>query len=710
MSKEYISDDAELMKEWDYSENEKIGLYPQNITRGSEKKANWICSQGHRFLARVDHRCREGSGCPYCSGRLPIVGENDLFSTHPHLKEEWDFELNSNIDPLKCKAGTNKKAHWICRQCGNKFSQDISKRSCYNCGCPECSKKKRAITQRMNHLATTQSLAQSHPQIAAEMIYDENRPDITPDKVTSKSNLVAKWQCSVCKYVYDARICDRVNYKNNCPACAGKVVFKGYNDFETLFPEIAKEWHPTKNGQRRPDQYTKGSDEYAWWICPLGHEYKTTINSRASGKGCPICSGHQVLKGFNDLESQYPEIAKEFHPYKNGEETPDSIHKGSNKEYYWICEQGHEWKAPVSSRTQGYGCNVCAIKRRGESRRLRAVSENGSLAENLPELAAEWHPTLNGTNTPDMFTIKSNAIVWWMCRNGHEWQAPIYSRTAGNGCPKCNFHLSTSFPEQAIFFYLSKVTTAESRFTIQKTEIDVYLPELKVGIEYNGRYYHSTRKKQDADKRKKCLEMGIRLITVNEGEEEYEDEDVLGYKYVNADYINLKETILRIADMLNLKHPDIDIARDRSVIKSGYTFSPVKNSVAEKCPRALELWDYEKNADLSPYQISFYSETKVWWKCPKCNNGWDSVPYSIKKVKCPICSNRRTIPGVNDLETRYPEIAKEWDYEKNDLLPSMVSPHSHKKAYWICSKGHSWYTAISVRTRGCGCRYCAGKK
>ena len=49
------------------------------------------------------------------------------------------------------------------------------------------------------------------------------------------------------------------------------------------------------------------------WKCKHGHEWEASVKSRTiNGTGCPYCSHNKVLAGFNDLASQYPDIAAEW--------------------------------------------------------------------------------------------------------------------------------------------------------------------------------------------------------------------------------------------------------------------------------------------------------------------------------------------------------------------------------------------------------------
>ena len=113
-----------------------------------------------------------------------------------------------------------------------------------------------------------------------------------------------------------------------------------------------------------------------------------------------------------------------------------------------------------------------------------------------PIIASQWHPTKNGKLTPKMITHGSTKKIWWQCEKGHEWQVSPNARTNHvdanlTNCPVCSSELKTSFPEQAILYYLSKVTSTENRNIAFGKELDIWLPDLRVGIEYDGIYYHS---------------------------------------------------------------------------------------------------------------------------------------------------------------------------------------------------------------------------
>ena len=137
-----------------------------------------------------------------------------------------------------------------------------------------------------------------------------------------------------------------------------------------LHPNLAKEWHPTKNGNLNPSDVTPGSHQKVWWKClkKPNHEWPSTVNNRANGNGCPYCAGQKVCED-NNLEFLYPNLAKEWHPTKNGDLKPTDVTPGSHQKVWWRClkNKEHEWKTTVASRANGTGCRECyRLRRKGK--------------------------------------------------------------------------------------------------------------------------------------------------------------------------------------------------------------------------------------------------------------------------------------------------------------------------------------------------------
>ena len=137
---------------------------------------------------------------------------------------------------------------------------------------------------------------------------------------------------------------------------------KGQNDLLSQHPACINEWDFNKNHPLSPDAVVAGSSKKVWWICCKGHSYEQSINLHVGrGYGCPYCSHRKVLTGYNDLETLFPDIATEWHPYKNAELKPSSITAYSKKKVWWLCSRGHSYEQTVERRTRrGSACYYCS--------------------------------------------------------------------------------------------------------------------------------------------------------------------------------------------------------------------------------------------------------------------------------------------------------------------------------------------------------------
>lgn len=252
----------------------------------------------------------------------------------------------------------------------------------------------------------------------------------TPRDISYGSKRKVWWRCGK-GHVWQAQVTSRTNNHTGCPYCSGTRPCPGETDLATCRPDLAAQWHPSKNGGLRPDQVLPGSHKAVWWRCDKGHEWRAEVKSRTAGCGCPVCANREEVPGENDLASAFPEIAAQWHPVKNGTLSPRDVVAGSHRKVWWRCAKGHEWQAQIAARTRSAsGCPVCAG---------RAVSAGeNDLATLAPGIAAQWDPEKNGSLRPTDVAPFSNRAVWWRCEKGHSWKASVASRTSRlRGCPYC---------------------------------------------------------------------------------------------------------------------------------------------------------------------------------------------------------------------------------------------------------------------------------
>ena len=350
-----------------------------------------------------------------------------LPETHPELCKLW--HPTKNIITTQDVHRTSKvKVWWFCSVANDHEWQSRVCDMTIRQQCPCCSGQK---------VVPSTSLAIKMPEIASQWHQTLNK--FTPSEVTVSSAKKAWWQCAnYSQHVWEARVFSRTKQDAGCPFCYGKKT-DSTNSFASIMPDIACEWHPTLNGELKPEHVVAGSAKKVWWKCSVvaSHIWKASIIHRyngrrdGSGTGCPYCSGQKV-DGLNSLAAKFPEIAAQWHPTKNGNLTPDNVVPTSHKRIWWKCSKAddHEWESTVSNRINNEcGCPCCCG---------RKVVRSNCLVTTHPKIAEEWHPTLN-VLTPNDVTYACNSSFWWRCINNpkHEWKARIDARVRATGCPFC---------------------------------------------------------------------------------------------------------------------------------------------------------------------------------------------------------------------------------------------------------------------------------
>lgn len=583
--------------------------------------------------------------------------------------------------------------------------------------------------------------------------FDKNsKAELNPKIIPVNSYKPAFWRCNKGHY-WSENINVMYRRKHKCFYCEGREIWPGDNDLQTLYPDLAAEWDVEANGIT-PDKISPRDTNRYLWKCKNGHpSFTRSVEHRVNRHDtCPYCSGREVLPGVNDLQTLYPDIAAEWDYQANGGVVPSKVSANTWKPYNWICPKGHHYKMKVHLRTH---------------------------------------------------SIKSI------------------------DCPKCIKAHSTSFPEQAVYYYTKQCyPDAINRYKgLSKSglELDIFIPSWRIGIEYDGKLYHSSKeaKEREYEKYLICQKKKIKLIRIKEDGKPSDifdnTADEIFYvkkrpsdaemdNFLMAFFMHLTEwSHNHFAFIINPKTNkrevryvlpvDINIKRDRPKIleylidvehsfgalypdlaknwdqeqndkltpfmllpgsnhtaffkceRCGKTWSAdianvvkwkrtlckkcsmsdngknwtqraiqEKGSLGKKFPEIVKEWDTEANGKLTPFDIPINYRNDVFWKCPKCNYKWAQSPNSrVRKdtfAGCPHCSGRVAMPGVDDLETLYPEIAKEWDYDKNGgVLPSQIRPYSNTKRFWICSKHGVGFDALpGNRIKGCGCYLCKSEK
>jgi hypothetical protein len=486
--------------------------------------------------------------------------------------------------------------------------------------------------------------------------------------------------------------------------------------FKDAHPDKAKYWDFTKN-KLNPDQVSKVDEREFWFICEANHPFSLlpkSINRYESW--CTTCKNLDKPLEFTTSFQAAEPVKAAYWDFDKNTCSPHEVGMWDQTNRYFICSKGHRWyRKPRSisakpTKDEGTWCKKCNIYK-------------NSLAVKMPELAKQWH--IKNKRTAEEVKHKSNKDVWWQCPKGedheweaspsqrhhspgcsvcrgltvvfsnslagtfpellneidfdktdvdpkklyyqttaelpwkcircsHEWTVPVRSRTyTKTGCEKCSSQ--TSMPELRIFTELQSLfPDAERRSKLDGKEADIYIPSLKTVIEYDGNYYHKNLDAKDKEKTKIFEALGLTLIRVREEPLACSKLDV----QVPKRLAKLEPSHVRqVLDNIEIDNPSI------SDIAKGY--ADKNEFVADEEYRRL-----------------------------------------ISYLPAP--------PPEESLAEKKPELAKEWNYEKNHpLTPEMFYPRSGSRVWWICHKGHEYDATIDKRsggkiTKSRGCPYCRG--
>ncbi len=426
------------------------------------------------------------------------------------------------------------------------------------------------------------------------------------------------------------------------------------------FPELAKQWHPTKNGDFKPENTSMWSKKKVWWKCDRGpdHVWETTVEARTYKRTrCPFCRGLKPSV-TNSLASIHPGLAKQWHPTKNQELKPNMVITGSHKSVWWSCDEGpdHIWKTEIRNRTgkRKTGCPFCEGKK---------LSITNSLSTVFPELIDEWFQEKNGKITPEMVKFNTSKAYWWSCDKGpdHIWKTKVGHRTGKtkSGCPFCqNLKLSVTNSLASCYSELAKEWHQERNGDTTPDKVvagsgQLYWWKCDKGPDHVWKATPNTRTNQKR-----------------------------GCPFCSGQKVS------------------------------------VTNSLASCYPELAKEWRQEKNGEITPDKITAKSSKYFWWKCDKgSDHVWKATLANRTRSSgggCPFCAGQK-VSVTNSLASLHPDLAKEWYQEKNgEITPDKVVVGSGKLFWWKCDKGpdHEWKTSLSnrIRSSGGGCPFCAGQK
>lgn len=450
-------------------------------------------------------------GVKTTAGSNPVASA-DMFFMDTKLEEilsEIHPNKNSGFKIQSITPGSHKKIWWQCDK-GHEWEAAIYSRALLGSKCPYCSNKQ--VLTGFNDLKTL------HPELA-EFYSTQN--SIPAEEISKSSHKKTLWECKF-NHVWELSPSNMIKRNKNsyCILCSkppvkpqsqtrSEVKNKATKTIES-FTSISEELKFKENVK-----YSIHSSKIVAWKCSNGHEWEAQIRTRfkfnkttfVKTLPCPVCS----IKIANTVDKQEwfsPEIWSTNNPAAN------TITMGSARRLEWLGSCGHIWERTIQSYIKKSSCPICENK--------QLLTGFNDLKTYNPSFLKEWHPTKNGNLTPEAVLFNSGKNIWWVCEKNHEWKAQPYNRFyLDYKCFECTNGYRTSKPEKQIVDFLVqenvKVIT-NSRTVISPFELDVYIPEKNIAIEYNGLYWHTEKKGKSKtyyyDKWLACKEQGIQLIQV----------------------------------------------------------------------------------------------------------------------------------------------------------------------------------------------------
>jgi hypothetical protein len=398
--------------------------------------------------------------------------------------------------------------------------------------------------------------------------------------------------------------------------------------------KLLAEWHPTKNGNSKLTDFKQGSNKKVWWLCPdtfecgCPHEFQAIIQNRVKAvtKGCPHCAPNPTsLCIHRSIVFTHPEIAKMWHPTKNGDLLPSMVRKSSDKEVVWLCPDtckygcSHEFKRKVDihiRQCEGR-CPFC-------SQSTLTFCFHDSLAFTHPEIANEWHPTMNGNLTPSQVTAGSQIGVWWICKTSlihFEYKQVIASRTSQEQCcPQCvrydmllykDNSLARKYPDIAKLLHptLNGAITAEDISACSHDTFWWYCSEyFPDGTPHRSYQTRPINKTLGGNGCPDCA------------------------KY---------QPIRHYTQSLEYRYPEI-----------------------------AKLWDHEKNAPLMPSEVSCGTNKIVWWICEDGHSHPQSISDKVRGIGCLKCRLKTQKILLGFLDSKFSNVGTEVSF---DWCPSLTN-------------------------------------
>ena len=422
-----------------------------------------------------------------------------------------------------------------------------------------------------------------------------------------------------------------------------------------------------------------------------GNTWRATPANLLSGRSCRLCGIEKCRNALRLSNDEFIERVQAINP--NIEVLEDYINTTTKIEFKCkICN--YMWRSRAGAVLSGHGCPNCGgSKRKEHSTFITELMNINPFIEVL-----------------DTYINARTKILCRCTKCNNKWYAAPDKLLQGIGCPQCDKRNKTSFPEQAVLFYILKFfPDAINRYhgDLGAFEIDVYIPKIKLGIEYNGVYYHKNPQR-DIIKYTLCKNIGIKLISIVESNTQIintkADKAILRQKPYN--YKTLDECIIDLLNYLDCK-ADVNTYRDSISIREMYYSNLGKSSLEAKFPDIALEWLYSKNGQITPKMVSYGCNDKYWWKCKECNHEWEATisDRTCSGKGCPVCKTKKIAKKLSKTNEEFVSELKEINPY---IIPLENYQRTHTNILFKCLRcENEWKAAPANVLRGKDCPICS---
>lgn len=576
-------------------------------------------------------------------------------------------------------ASSNKMCCWQCRDCGNQWRTTPNARTKKSgSGCPRCARQRTISGRRTARVG--ESLADKHPEVAAEFVENLDN-DLTPSQLKPHSNYKCRWRCRTCGNEWRASLSNRTSGQTGCPAC---------------FEARRGEW------RRQPEQKSQTAHE------ALGSLAVEFVRNETS-------------PGF-DLNMLRP---------------------GSGDKCTWQCSKcTHTWIATINSRVRshrnrdGSGCRKCYDRRIAVHR--RAPRDGESLAVRYPQISQSFVKNLTTPGAePSDLRVRSNDRCLWRCKNGHEWETNVLSRTYGSGCPSCTSAGRSRF-ELEVQHLLAAATVVDviCDYAVENVHgksgrpfrVDLFVPSIELYVDLDPFHTHSTGSHQEKDARKSLSLKKLDYVRLR----------AKGLPEIPGQCIEVSDSTkdgihpwtwtaslqrVLVARGLNFEWLDKQ-QKEKALAQAADAWSAVKGrvrfeSAAQKHPGLLT--EFRRNLSRPDYDLTLCSPSSfdvAEWQCSKCDYVWQTTIRNRSNGSgCHDC-HRRVVNDKNiarsiaspdkSLATLRPYVAARFIQCLKDAsrTPENLLLKSNLRCEWFCHTGQHKFIAPVFAVSGGAKRRC----